>query len=781
MTEPFRYQTPPDVIQQLVDVPSIPGWRLSPDRQWVVVSERPGLPDIELLTREELKLAGIRFDPRTFGPSKSSYATGLRLRTLRGDIETEVANLPENPKITVGNWTADSRYLFFKNTTESGIELWRLDAEQVRAEQILGPVLHQVTGGSYGLPFGKNILIYKRRPLVVGPPPERPRVPVGPVVQVSEGTQSPVRTHQDLLRDEHDEALFEYYMRCEIWSLDLETREEHRLLPADLYTALSGSPDGNYFTLRRIKRPFSYLFPAGRFPFEINIYHTDGSFVAPLSEASLADDIPQGFGAVRRGPREFTWRSDCAASLYWVEALDGGDPRREAEERDALFRWSAPFDRAPEPVMNFNLRYAGILWGNDDLAICSEYRWRDRRVVQSKWSPGAERPVRTTIVDRVWEDRYKDPGEFETIRNQYNRAVLYVENNRIYRTGSGFSEEGKRPFLDCFNFATGETERLWRSEAPYYEYPSMVMNHLDHTLLTVRESRTENPNYFLRNWKTGELTRLSNFPDVFAPLREVPREVIRYQREDGVELSGTLYLPTNFTPGTSERLPVLMWAYPREYKSATNAGQRTDSPYEYTTIHPHSPLFWVLRGYAVFDNFSMPIVGEGDEEPNETFVDQLRASARAAIHELDRREVVDRNRIAVGGHSYGAFMTANLLAHTDLFAAGIARSGAYNRTLTPFGFQSEERTLWEAGETYLRMSPFMHADKIESPLLLIHGKEDPNSGTYPMQSERLFAAVKGMGKICRLVLLPEEGHGYRARESMLHMLWEMDQWLERYV
>jgi dipeptidyl aminopeptidase/acylaminoacyl peptidase len=126
-------------------------------------------------------------------------------------------------------------------------------------------------------------------------------------------------------------------------------------------------------------------------------------------------------------------------------------------------------------------------------------------------------------------------------------------------------------------------------------------------------------------------------------------------------------------------------------------------------------------------------------------------------------------------------MTANLLTHSRLFAAGIAESGAYNRTLTPFGFQNERRSYWEAPEIYNRMSPFMNADKVKDPMLLIHGMADNNSGTFPIQSESYYAALKGFGATVRLVLLPDESHGYAARESILHKHWEVLNWMNKYV
>lgn len=224
-----------------------------------------------------------------------------------------------------------------------------------------------------------------------------------------------------------------------------------------------------------------------------------------------------------------------------------------------------------------------------------------------------------------------------------------------------------------------------------------------------------------------------------------------------------------------------MWAYPAEFKSADAAGQVKDSPYKFNRISYWGPQAFLTMGYTVLDNFSVPIVGEGDKEPNDTYIPQLVASAEAAVDEVVRRGVADRNRIAVGGHSYGAFMTANLLTHTRLFKAGIARSGAYNRTLTPFGFQAEERNYWQAPDVYNAMAPFNYADHIKDALLMIHGEQDNNSGTFPIQSERMYAAVKGLGGTARLVLLPNEAHAYRARESIMQMLAEMNNWLETYV
>jgi dipeptidyl aminopeptidase/acylaminoacyl peptidase len=463
-----------------------------------------------------------------------------------------------------------------------------------------------------------------------------------------------------------------------------------------------------------------------------------------------------------------------------VEALDEGDPSNEVEFRDQLFHKAAPFDEEALPSIKFNLRYRGITWGGDDLAITNEYWWSTRQMITSSFNPEQPEGSKHIIFDRSYEDRYNDPGTFQTKYNVYGKRVLHMKGNSLYLFGTGASPEGNRPFVDMYNVKKGTTSRLWRSEAPWYERPIKLLDARKEIILTYRESPDLPANVFLRDLKKGKLTSLTSFTNPYEALKGIKKQVIHYERADGLPLKGDLYLPAGYKKEDGT-LPVIMWAYPDEFKSKDAAGQVTGSPYQFLRLYYGSPLFWVSRGYAIFDDISMPVVGVEDEEPNDTFVPQLVANAEAAINKLVDMGVADRNRIAIGGHSYGAFMTANLLAHSDLFAAGIARSGAYNRSLTPFGFQAEERTFWEAPEIYFQMSPFMHADKVNEPILLIHGEADNNSGTFPIQSKRFYNAVKGHGGTARLVMLPNESHGYRSEESILHMLWEMDQWLEKYV
>ena len=466
----------------------------------------------------------------------------------------------------------------------------------------------------------------------------------------------------------------------------------------------------------------------------------------------------------------------------YVEALDEGDPAVDVEYRDQVFKLPAPFSGKGLPMFKTINRFAGIQWGDDDTAVAYDRWWDTRNSKTYVFNPGRMDLEATVISDRNYQDRYSDPGRFVTRRNEFGRSVLALEDGDVaFLIGDGFSKKGQFPFLDKLDLETGKKDRIYQSK-----YTDKVESLRDFDpeakkLMVRIESPTEYPNYYFRNMKSGKVEQLTAFENPFEALGSVHKEVITYEREDGLELSGTLYLPVGYDEAKKEKVPMILWAYPREYKDKASASQTTANPNKFIYPYYGSPVYWVTRGYAVLDGAAFPIVGEGDTEPNDSFRKQLVSNAKAAIDAVDNLGYIDRERVAVGGHSYGAFMVANLLSHSNLFAAGIARSGAYNRTLTPFGFQSEQRSYWEAPEVYNTMSPFMHAEKMKTPLLLVHGEADNNSGTYPLQSERYFNALKGLGATVRLVMLPKESHGYRAKESILHLLWEQDQWMERWV
>ncbi len=773
------YQLPPKSIADLINAPSTPGVSVDATGTWMLLLEQSDLPSIAELAQPELRLAGLRLNPATNGQSRTAYFTGLKLKKVNGGPAVAIQGLPANPLISGPVWSPDQAKIAFALTTPSGIELWVAEVATARAARVGSFALNLALGGGYRWLSDSQHLVCQLIPAGRGSAPASKPAPAGPVVQENLGRRAPARTYQDLLKNPQDEALFDHYCTSQLAKVSLVGTVAPLGQPG-IIAGASPSPDGRYLLVRTIRRPYSYLVTVGSFPVRIDVVATaDGSVVKSLADLPLRDNLPVGFDAVATGQREHFWRDDAPATVGWVEAQDGGDPKKEVPVRDRVYTLDAPFAGQPQELLATTHRFGDIVWGNDNTALAYEAWWASRKQIVRLLNPAAR--TSTVLFDRSYEDTYNDPGRPETKTNAFGRAVLAIEKGgNLVMFGQGASPEGDRPFVDVFNLATRKATRLWRSEAPYFERPVAMLDFAKQHLLTQRESQAENPNYFVRDLKKKTIAQATDFPHPYPQLKGVTKQLLKYKRADGVDLSATLYLPPGYKKEDGP-LPTFLWAYPEEFKSKAAAGQVSGSPHRFTRISWGSPIFWATRGYAILDNAAIPIVGEDKTEPNDSFVEQLVASAKAAIDEGARLGVVDPARVAAGGHSYGAFMTANLLAHSDLFRAGIARSGAYNRTLTPFGFQAEERTYWQAPEVYNRMSPFMFADKLKEPILLIHGEADNNPGTFPLQSERFYNALKGHGATTRLVLLPHESHGYRARESVLHMLWEMDQWLEKYV
>lgn len=771
----FGYQRPPDAIAKLLEAPLTPSISLSHDNAWMLLLDKSDYPSIEELSRPELRIAGLRINPDNYGPSRPNYQIGMKLKKLSDNSEYTISNLPSPLLISNASFSPDSRKITFLQNNADKIELWIIDVATLTASKVTERKISNVVGAAYGwLPDSQHLII-STVPANQKPMPAKSRVPSGPVIEENLGKKAPNRTYQDLLKNPYDEALFEYYATSEIVLKNISGDE--KVVSSGIHTSISTSPDGKMILTKKLHKPYSYLVPFNRFPQKVQVVDLNGNLVKDIIDIPLADNIPNGFNAVQAGPRSHAWRSDKPATLYWIEAQDGGDPKNKVEIRDKVFESNAPFTSNGE-LISTQLRFGGITWGNENVAWVYESWWSDRKERTIQLNPTTK--TKKIIVDKSSEDSYTDPGSVITAPNQYGRYVMLVYDNHVFLSGIGASPEGNMPFLDKMDLNSGKKSRVWRCQAPYYEYVVDLIDAKKGTFITSRESQSENPNYYLRTANSTKTTQITKFPHPYPQIKDVKKQVLKYKRDDGVDLTADLYLPQGYKKEDGP-LPTLFWAYPEEFKSKDNAGQVKGSKYTFTQINSGSPIFWVTRGYAVLNNVTIPIVGEGDSEPNDTYVKQLVASAKAAIDYAASIGVTDPKRVACGGHSYGAFMTANLLAHSDLFKAGIARSGAYNRTLTPFGFQSEERTYWEAPEVYNAMSPFSYADKIKEPILLIHGEADNNSGTFPIQTERFYNAVKGHGGTARYVLLPYESHGYRAKESILHMLWEMDQLLETYV
>ncbi|MBA4156481.1 MAG: prolyl oligopeptidase family serine peptidase [Gemmatimonadetes bacterium] len=776
------YRTPPAPITQILDAAPTPLLSLSPDQARIAYLGRTEMPGIEQLAEPELRLAGTRINPLTGGPSRGSAFNSITLDNVEGGARREV-RLPEGARVDYVQWSPDGSRLAFANTVANGIELWVADARTAEARRVLGPELNAALGSPFDwAPDGRSLLVKRNLPNR-GAAPVVPQVPGGPVIQETLGQTAPVRTYQDLLTGPYDEQLFEYYFTSQLARVPAVGGQPQPIGAPGIISSFSVAPGGEYTLVNVIKRPFSYLAPLFAFASEANVLDARGNRVYQVQDRPEVVLSPIGRDMVNPGPRWTSWRADAPATLVWAEAVDEGDARRAAPVRDRVLMITAPFSAEPRTLIELDQRFAGITWGRDDLALVNS-RWattaRTRTYLVNPSQPGAAPRM---LVDRSAEDRYADPGSPITALNDVGFRVLRFApgGDAIYLSGQGASPRGNYPMLDRLDLRTGQTERLWQAEDPHYENVVALLDDDASRLLTRRETLTEPPNYFIRDRGTGSATALTDFEDPAPQLAGIQRQIITYPRADGVMLSATLFTPPGYDAARDGRLPVVLWAYPREFRDADAASQITDSPNRFSRPGGSSHLFLLTQGYAILDGPAMPIIGEGDVEPNDTYIEQLVSSARAAVDKVVEMGVGDRDRFGVGGHSYGAFMTANLLAHSDLFRAGIARSGAYNRTLTPFGFQAEPRSYWEAQEVYLRMSPFNYANQINEPILLIHGEADNNSGTFPIQSERMYQALKGHGATVRYVVLPHESHGYAARESVMHTLAEMVEWMDRYV
>ena len=781
--ENVEYQIPPKEILELVDIQRAPWVLLNDDKSFMVLVYRNQYKSIEELSKDELRLAGLRIDPKTNIGSRTTYYNNIQVKNLsKKDSEpAQVSGLPENPSLSNFTWSPDQTKMALTNTVKDGVELWVLDLETNSIKKLteaginanLGDVINWFEDGNSLL---VKMISSERQDLI----DTKSAIPTGPTISVNDGKKAQNRTYQDLLKNPNDEHNFEQLAISEMYRVDLDGNKT-KWMGSGMYSDISFSPDGNYVMINTIEKPFSYLVTYRRFPSSTGIYDKTGKLVQTVVKVPLIEDLPQGFMAVREGRRELSWRNDQPSTLIYVSALDKGDPEIEVAYRDEVFQLDAPFKGEGKSMLKTIGRFDIIYWGNDKIAIAQDNWWNTRNAKTYAFDPSDHSKNPKILFDRNYQDKYSDPGNFVMTRNEMESEVLALSKGAAFLLGDGYTEKGQFPFLDQIDLNSGDKKRLYLSDIPGKVEALQEFDPESRQFVVRIESPTEYPNYFFRSLKNNKLIQLTFNENPFKSIQGGHKEVIKYKRDDGLELSGTLYLPVGYNMKQKEKLPLLIWAYPEEFKDKSSAGQNTKNPNEFTYPSYGSMIYWITQGYAVLDDASFPIVGEGDEQPNDTFRPQLVANAKAAIDAVDALGYIDRDRVAVGGHSYGAFMVANLLAHSDLFAAGIARSGAYNRTLTPFGFQSEERNYWEAPDVYNTMSPFMHAEKINEPLLLIHGEADNNSGTYPMQSERYFNALKGLGATTRLVILPKESHGYRAKESILHVLWEQDVWLTTYV
>jgi dipeptidyl aminopeptidase/acylaminoacyl peptidase len=785
-----KYVLPPKAIVDAFDAEPLPQTLLSPNKQVVALTKARTYPTIAELAQPMYRLAGARVNPKTNGPHRASGLAGtgiysITLKKIADGAETAV-KMPPQARISHVKFSPDGSHLAFLQTRDDAIELWVADGMTGASKAVVAGAdrINATTGDPCDWLKDNVTMVCELVPAGRGPAPAEPLVPSGPHVEENYGKAAPAPTYEDLLKTAYDDALFDYYFTSQLTAIDVGTGAKSAIGKPAVFANVAPAPGGQHVLVMKIKKPFSHTVPMNGFPQDVEIWTRTGQVAKKIADQPSREGT--GLTGVETGPRSYRWRADQPATILWVEALDGGDLKNTVPFRDKVVSLAAPFTAQPVEIARTEWRYGGINYTDAGIALLTENDRATRRTRSWIMEPGA-------APRKVWERKqdaaYDDPGSPVTRRDTGANAggggrggagggSIIQNGDFIYVAGVGASKDGDRPFLDKLNVKTLKTERIFRSSAESLESFVAPLNDEMTKFLTRYETQKDAPNYYTRDAGADAKRAVTTFKDPQPAVRDILRQYVTYRRNDGVTLSGTLYLPPGYKQGT--KVPVIMWAYPREFGDADSASQVSGSPNSFTTIRGGSHMFLLLSGYAIFDNPTMPIIGPG-ETANDTYVEQLIASAQAAVDKVVEMGVADRDRIGVGGHSYGGFMTANLLAHSRLFRAGFAESGAYNRSLTPWGFQAERRSFWEAPDIYTKMSPFWYADKIKDPILLMHGEMDDNTGTFPINSERLYAALKGHGATVRLVMLPNEAHGYAARETLLHVIAERLNWFDKYV
>jgi len=775
------YQTPPKVIADLLLAPPTPMVSVDSKGQFMLVMERNSYPSVEELGQPELKIAGLRINPNNASLSRQTFINRFIVRDIKSNKDLIIQGLPTNIAALSPTWNKDENKIAFFNVSANRVDVYVIDITNKSCKKVNVQAANIVLGNMLVWSDNQTVL-YKTLVNNVSQLKKRPITPKGPTIQENLGKVSPSVTYQDLIKSPYDEYLFEFYATVQLVK-NTNGIESAIGKPAILYT-LSLSPDKQYLLTRNLNKPFSYLVTAGGFASTVSIQDFKGNIIKTLAQLPSSETTPSGYDNVQNVARVFDWRNDAPATITYALPLDSGLIKKNVSFHDAVFSLAAPFTSTPKELFKTKFRYNRTTWGTNDLALVAESLSSKQQYRVSRFNTSDN--SFTTLYEGNSTDLYNNPGTPVTKKNEFGESVIAVLNDGktiLYNNIVGASPKGDLPYLALFNLETKSKEIIWRCSEDCFEYVVDVMDINSLQVITRRETEKEVPNYFIKYIKANSTPiTLTNFKNPYASMDGVTKEKIKYKRKDGIDLTGDLYLPKGYDKVKQGPLPTLIWAYPREFSNAADASQIRGNQHKFTLLSWASPVYYVTQGYAILDNAEMPIVATAaDKKPNDDFINQLTLNAAAAIDKLVEMGVGDRNRMAVGGHSYGAFMTANLLAHTNLFKTGIARSGAYNRTLTPFGFQNEERTFWQAPQLYLEMSPFAFADKIKAPILLTHGEQDDNTGTFPINSERLYAAIKGHGGTVRFVYLPYEAHSYRGKENLLHLLYEQGRWLDKYL
>jgi dipeptidyl aminopeptidase/acylaminoacyl peptidase len=776
------YRTPPKVVADILTAPRLRVGRpnVSPDGARLILHDSPSLIPISILALPVEKLAGLEILPalRATRNQLKAATAGFRIVST-ADGSMVRARLPEGRSVGAVTWSSKGDRLACTLYAQGGAEVWIVEAASGAARKLEGVALNTVLDPTLEWSLDDRDL-FALTVADAGSAPLAGSAAPAPQARESRGRAAPQRTARDVLRTADDQARFAFYAQAQLARIPVDGGAKHPLGAPGPIDSWQLAPDERSAAIARFTLPAPLGFPNYLFPRTLVVENlADGTSVPvadlPLNDRSAISSVAE------LGPRDWQFAPD-GRSLWFFSWKDtpGADPLKAIRDTtlaqpgtDRLMRLDAPFQGSPVEVATSDMQFRDMAWMAAGKRLWVQEDYAPRRRERRAWIEVAD-ASRHPLGERSAENAYDNPGQPVGHGVPHGYALWTSgDGNRVYLAGEGFRADGQRPFLDALDLTSGRTRRVFESDAAHLENPSALLDAEAKRFLTLRQSKTEPPNVYVHAAGDAAGRKLSDFADPAPALTASQRIQFTFTRPDSVKLNAEVVLPADWKPG--RRLPTVFWIYPNDFRSAAAASQNRRSPNRFPSQSALNPEVLVTQGYAVL----MPdiaVVGTNDR-----YVEEIQLSAQAALDEAVRRGFCDPERVAVGGHSYGAFSTVNLLAHTSIFKAGWASDGAYNRTLTPFTFQAEERTLWEARDTYLKMSPFLYANEIKAPLLLMHNLDDTNVGTNPIQSERMFDALNGLGKTCALVEYPFEDHGPASRETVLDYWSRVIDWLDRWV
>jgi len=799
------YLRPSSEIADLVTAPrheSALLTNLSPAGDRFLRTESDGLTPLADLALPFHRLGGLALDPA--GSRARSLTTGGSARLTLIDWRAErtiQVEVPTGATVSGTRWSPDGGAVGFLVNEPGGSFLHVADAADGASRRLTERALlaTRVTAFEWS---GDGAHVYAVLvPEGRGPEPVRPAVPTTPLVRVAAAEENRLRTYPSLLQDPHDQALLEYHTTGQLARIRVADGSVQPIGSPAMIESIDVPPSGDHLRVRTTERPFSYIVPVSQFGDLDEIWDLEGTALAELERRAVREGAPLPEADADEEPRRsLGWHPDGGGLVFLQWATQGNDQGNDVDEADAdgveatngprldrVVRWLPPFDdTAREVLFESQTEIRSLRFGGDAswLFLAERVRGTERLYAVHLDDPD----TRYTLSEWDPDDFHANPGSLLTTTNALGASVVRTSSDggSVYLSGTAHFEDPEtnapRAFVDRVEIASGERERIWEAAEDLFERLVAVVDDDLNEIILAREGPTTVPDSWLLDRRDGSLVPLTRNADPHPIVTQMRRERITVTRADGIRFKVNVTFPPDY-PDYQEgtRLPAMFWFYPREYadQEAYDRSWRTYNPNRFVTAGPRSMDILAAAGYLVVEP-DHPIVGP-QERINDRFVVDLRQNHLAVIDALDERGWIDRRRLALGGHSYGGFGTINAMVHTPYFRAGIAGAPNTNRLLTPIGFQSERRALWDARETYLEMSPFLYAERLQGALLLYHGADDQNVGTFPDNSWRMIHALNGLGKTAALYVYPHEDHGPAAEETLLDLWARWVAWLDHYV